>query len=117
MSQEKYTSNVSTAHLAKETDGTAEIDALAEENVLISSGEMVLMQTARAEIHSPNNSVSEHVRILLDSGSQRTYVTESLAEKLKLTRESEEEIKLVTFGSDKPNTVKTIQLKLSIKLN
>ena len=78
---------------------------------------MVLMQTARAEIHSPYNSVSEHVRILLDSESQRTYVTESLAEKLKLTRESEEEIKLVTFGSDKPKKVKTIQTKLSIKLN
>ena len=44
-------------------------------------------------------------------------MTESLAEKLKLTRESEEEIKLVAFGSDKPKTVKTIQTKLSIKLN
>ena len=101
----KYASNVSTAHLVEETDEKAEIDEFAEKNVMVSSGEMVLMQTAKAEIQSPNNSKSEHVRILLDSGSQRTYVTESLAEKLKLTRESEEEIKLVTFGSHKPKTV------------
>ena len=70
MCPKKYASNFSTAHLVKETDETAEIDVLAEENVLVSSEEMVQMQTARAEIHSPNNSVSEHVRILLDSGSQ-----------------------------------------------
>ena len=113
----KYASNVSTAHLVEETDAKAEIDEFAEENIMVSSGEMVLMQTAKAETQSPNNSESGHVRILLDSGSQRTYVTESLAEKLKLTRESEEVIKLVTFGSDKPKTVKTVQTKFSIKLN
>ena len=44
-------------------------------------------------------------------------MTESFAEKLKLTRESKKEIKLVTFGSDKPKPVKTIQIKLIIKLN
>ena len=88
----------------------------AEENALVSSGEMVLMQTAKTEIKNQNNSRSEQVRILLDSGSQRTYVTESLAEKLKLKRENEEEIKLVMFGSDKPKTLKTTQTKLKIKL-
>lgn len=56
------------------------------------------------------------MRILLDSGSQRTYVTEKLAEQLQLTRETEEEIKLVTFGSENPKTIKTTQTKLSIKL-
>ena len=63
---------------------------------------MVLMQTAKAEIMNPNNHKSDQVRILLNSGSQRTYATETLAEKLQLTRENEEEIKLVTFMSDKP---------------
>ena len=51
------------------------------ENSLISSGEMVLTQTARADINNPNNGLKENVRLLLDSGSQRTYVTESLAKK------------------------------------
>ena len=46
-----------------------------------------------------------------------TYATEKVAEKLQLSRESEEEINLVTFGSDKPKTVKTVQTKLCIRLN
>ena len=41
-------------------------------------------------------------------------MTEQLADRLQLTRESGEEIKLVIFGSDKPKTVLT---KLSIRLN
>ena len=85
--------------------------------MLVSSGEMLLMQTAKTEIKGQRNTKGEIVRILLDSGSQRTYVTEALADKLQLKREKEEEIKLVTFGCDRPKTVKTAQTKLSIKLN
>ena len=93
MCPKKYNSNVSTAHLVEETDVKVEICECAEENVLVSLGEMVLMQTSKAEIQGHNNSEREHVRILLASGSQRTYVTEHLAEKLKLKIESAEEIK------------------------
>ena len=72
----------------------------------------MLMQTAKAEIKGHKNSKGELVRILLDSGSQRTYVSENLAEKLQLQRENEEEIMIVTFGSDKPKTVKTVRTNL-----
>ena len=113
----KYTASVSSAHLTEEMDELERAGACTEENVLVSSGEMVLMQTAKAEIMNPNKCTGNQARILLDSGSQRTYVTESLAEKLQLTRENEEEIKLVTFMSDKPKIVKTTQRKLRIKLN
>ena len=115
--KKKFATNVSNVHLTEEIEEFSEGFACAGEEALVSSGEMVLMQTAKAVIKSPNNSEVENVRILLDSGSQRTYVTESLAHKLKLKRESEEEIKLITFGSDKPKTVKTTQTQLSIKLN
>ena len=87
-----------------------------EESVLISSGEMVLMQTAKAEIKNPLSTKNNVVRILLDSGSQRTYITEKLAEQLQLSKDKEEEINLVTFGNDKPKTIKTIQTKISLKL-
>ena len=52
------------------------------------------MQTARTGIRGQGqeNSKGETVRILLDSGSQRTYVTEHLADMLQLKREKEEEI-------------------------
>ena len=48
-----------------------ENEVLNTENSLISSGEMVLMQTAKADVQNPVNG--------LDSGSQRTYIMESLA--------------------------------------
>ena len=63
------------------------------------------------------NAKSEQVRILLDSGSRRTHITEALAEKILLKRNCEEEIKLLPFGSVKPNTVKTTHTKVSISLN
>ena len=86
------------------------------ENSLISSGEMVLMQTARADINNPNNGLKENVRLLLDSGSQRTYVTESLAKEMDLKMGKKEEIMLVTFGSDTPKRIKTPTTKLNIQL-
>lgn len=75
------------------------------ENVLVSSNEMILMQTAMTEIRKPNNKVSEDIPVLLDSGSQRTYITESLARRLGLTIGEKQEIKLVTFGADKPKKI------------
>ena len=74
------------------------------------------MQTARANINTPNNSIKENVRLLLDSGSQRTYVTESLAKKMNLKLGKKEEIMLVTFGSDTPKRIKTPTTKLNIQL-
>ena len=112
----KYTTSVTTAHLIEEMDELERAGARTKENVLVPSSEMV-MQAANAEIMNLNKCTGNQARILLDSGSQRTYVTETLAEKLQLTRENEEEIKLVTFMSDKPKTVKTTQTKLRIKLN
>ena len=64
------------------------------------------MQTARADINNPNNGLKENVRLLLDSGSQRTYVTESLAKEMDLKMGKKEEIMLVTFGSDTPKRIK-----------
>ena len=93
-----------------------EDEDLNTENSLISSGEMVLMQTARANINNPNNGIKGNVRLLLDSGSQSTYVTESLAKKMNLKLGKKEEIMLVTFGSDTPKRIKTPTTKLNIQL-
>ena len=78
-------------------------ETLNTENSLISSGEMVLMQTARANIKNANNGNRQNVRMILDSGSQWTYITEVLARKLTLKMEmgNRGEIMLVTFGSEK----------------
>ena len=74
------------------------------------------MQTAIADINNPNNGLKENVRLLLDSGSQRTYVAESLAKKMDLKMGKKEKIMLVTFGSDTPKRIKTPTTKSNIQL-
>ena len=51
------------------------------------------------------------------TGSQRTYITHSLAKKLGLKTEKEQEIKLSTFGSDKSRVIKTTSTTISLRLN
>ena len=89
----------------------------ASENVLISSSEIVLMQTAKVEVSNPNDSLKQTTRLLFDSGSQRTYISQKLASKLKLKSEGDEEITIVPFGSEKARTVKTASTSLCIRLN
>lgn len=78
-----------------------------EEVDLLSCNETVLMQTAKTNVKEPNGTSSEEVRLLQDSGSHRTYITEDLANRLGLKEEDEQEIQLVTFGSEKSKLVKT----------
>ncbi|XP_062602892.1 uncharacterized protein LOC134264633 [Saccostrea cucullata] len=87
------------------------------ENSLLSSSSMVLMQTARTDASDLKGRRDESVRILMDSGSQRTYVTEELVSRLNLQRKQTEEISLSTFGVKKPKTMKTPKVSLRIKLN
>ena len=87
-----------------------------QEGILVTSGERVLMQTAQTEAKHPSKDTTKSVRLLLDSGSQRTYVTERLAEQLGLERNGVQEIKIVTFGSNKPKIIKTPFTKLDIVL-
>ncbi|XP_045158803.2 uncharacterized protein LOC123524573 [Mercenaria mercenaria] len=61
------------------TDG-----GVCNESALLSSNEIVMMQTSRTEIWDIEGLNKENVRILLDSGSQRTYITERLATSLNL---------------------------------
>ena len=63
---------------------TVQEDEDSTESVLISSGETVLMQTAKTDIRNPLTSVTQTVRILLDTGSHRSYITKSLAKALNL---------------------------------
>lgn len=103
--------------LAEETNNTYQSnEEQTEEKVLISSGESVLMQTAVTEITNPYEDSSHKVRLLLDCGSQRTYITEKMADKLNLEREEETEIKLNTFGSDQPKVIRTPSAKVGIRL-
>ena len=70
--------------MVTDSNKTVQEDGGSIENVLISSGETVLMQTAKTDIRNPMTSMTQTVRMLLDTGSHRTYITESLAKTLNL---------------------------------
>ena len=59
------------------------------------------MQTATANVSNlTSNPISEDVHIIFDSGSQTTYVTDSLRKRLKLQTMRTERIIINTFGND-----------------
>ena len=53
------------------------------ESSLLVSGEQVLIQTALTDVVNLNTSKKLSTRLLLDCGSQRTYISEDLVNKLQ----------------------------------
>lgn len=69
-------------------------------NFCAGSAKSVLLQTARACIYNPaapHHSVE--VRLLLDSGSQRSYLSERARRLLQLEPTGEQQLSIATFGS------------------
>ena len=75
----------------------------------------VLLQTARAVAYNHDTGSSSRVRILFDSGSQRSYVTEQLCSRLKLRPVSTERLQVNTFGGEhfKAKSCKLYRIDLS----
>lgn len=61
----------------------------------------VLLQTAQATVLNPENGKRATDRILLDSGSQRSYISEDIQQKLGLESEGKQRLNLNTFGDTK----------------
>ena len=60
----------------------------------------VLLQTARALIYNPwNPDLRVELRILLDGGSQRSYMMKQARRLLKIAPEGEKQLSIVAFGS------------------
>ena len=67
---------------------------------LSTTARSVLLQTARAHIYNPRTPDTRvELRMLLDGGSQRSYVTERAAKVLKLEPDGEQQLSIATFGS------------------
>lgn len=87
------------------------------EAATVACGNQVLMQSATTSASNTSSSKSMSVRMILDSGSQRTYITQKLAENLQLKLNQPETVTVVTFGSDKPKQIKyrLTELRLALK--
>ena len=77
----------------------------------------VLMQTASAVVRNGEKGSSSTIRLILDSGSQRTYITKELAKELKLKLSEPKELSVVTFGVSQPKNIQchSSQLQLVLK--
>ena len=71
----------------------------------MSSTQGMLLQTAQAVVFNPENPYhSKCVHIVLDSGSQRSYITQQLQHELSLQPKGEQNMSIVTFGSRGENS-------------
>ena len=75
------------------------------EGAMVASTNQVLMQTATVTVRNTKDNSSVSVHLILDSGSQRSYITESLAKGLQLTLDRTDKLSVVTFGSNKPKNI------------
>ena len=79
------------------------------------SHHQVLLQTAVTYAKSLNGSSEIPVRVLLDSGSQRSYITSSLKRRLGLPTIKTETLNLNTFGDDNYTKQRCEVVQLSLK--
>ena len=81
--------------------------------MLIDSKQTTLLQTACALVFNPRApSKQAELRFILDTGSQKSYITESATRELSLKGQGERAMTIMTFGS----TVQKRQLCKEVKL-
>ena len=76
-----------------------------EETTMLSVGEQVVMQTAMVEVMQPEESTSEFMRVFMNAGSNRTYVTEDIVSRWKFKPIESDKLTIFTHGITKPNEI------------
>ena len=77
------------------------------EQVLVACGERVLLQTATVPVQRVDGSEKIFAKVLLDSASHRTFITDRLAKQLRLNSERKEVLSISTFAARGPQEVST----------
>ena len=84
----------------------------------INSNQGVLLQTAQVMVFNPDDpQCSKRVRVVFDSGSQRSYVTERLQMELALQTKGEQSMSIATFGSrgEKSRVFKFVDVRMALR--
>ena len=102
---------------AQKAESASKTSTTTEPASLITEREAVRMQTATAQVANLRRLESTiTARIRFDSGSYRTYITEELAEKLKLRCSKPEHLQLATFGSSSVQHVSARSADITLHL-
>ena len=76
----------------------------------------VLLQTAQAVVHRvDNDSNTPRIRLILDSGSQKTYITRALRDRLQLPTIRTDKVLIKEFGNDKGTLKKCDLVQLAVR--
>ena len=87
------------------------------EGALAAIEAQVVMQTASVElVNMADESIQQRSRLLLDCGSQRTYISRYLSERLKLKDVGRSSLVVHTFGTNKPESIETQVVKFGLRL-
>ena len=71
----------------------------------VDASKTVLLQTALADVYDPTNpQPTILVRMILDSGSQRSYITRQAKDALTLTPENKQYLSIAAFGSERSSS-------------
>ena len=84
--------------------------------MLTTSGERVVLQTAVVVLQSTDGSVRATARVLLDSASQRTFMMDQLARQFRLKVEHKELLSVSTFGATQATKMDTYVVHFNVEL-
>ena len=61
----------------------------------------IIMQTAQLDVTNQHTGIQKRCNVIFDGGSQHTYITERLANELKLREMGSENLSIGVFGQEK----------------
>ena len=99
----RFSSNEESETLAMFADP---LMVLETESSLLICGEQVLMQTALTDVVNLDTSEKLSTRLLLDCGSQRTYISEDLVNKLQLVPNNTEILTVFSLVLQSPRNLR-----------
>ena len=75
-------------------------EASSSNTLLAAASTQVLLQTAIVKVYRPGDSPSNYkkIRAILDTGSQKTYISQRVVQELKLPSKREDKINIKTFA-------------------
>ena len=104
---DKTSANLSSSETSKppqESDGKNDSNTVVS-NTLLAGGEKVLLQTAQVVVCKDVSKCQ--ARVLMDSASHQTFMTEQMAKQLNLLSQRSESLSVSTFGTRKPQSIET----------
>jgi len=99
----------------KPTANNTQFNSSPSTSMYVSAGTPILLQTAQAQASGENSTVNMKVRIILDGGSQRSYIVDKVRAALNLPTEHTEPMLIQAFGSTSEKPIDCHAVKLDLK--